>query len=239
MKKLNWSPPRFFSTPHLKNKMALSRTMTLSHAPVPPTTLLGSYYTDNMLFQLIRARAGSKMLREAESINVYNEISELIDQNQLHSAVDRAKQFHEHYPVPEVETPMTSVTTGEICTMNAKDLQELPWVYVHMLQTLTGHDELTGRILNDLLSSSPAAAWRLPLPAGLSNAEAFPHVYNEWLEHNAWVRSFEETCVEIAQIKERLAELGDDGAPYDDGTCGGADGPPPPRYDYLGFICKH
>lgn len=239
--------------------MALSRTMTLSHAPVPSTTLLDSYYTDNMLFQLIRARAGSKMLREAESINVYNEISELIDQNQLHSAVDRAKQFHEHYPVPEVETPMTSVKMEEICTIDPKDLQELPWVYVHMLQTLTGHDELTGRVLNDLLSCSPAAAWRLPLTEGVSNADAFQHVYDEWRQHNVWVQSFEETCKDIAQIKERLAELGEDcpsscgctrqhvcmdctnggGAPYDDSTCGGADGPPPPRYDYFGFLTRN
>jgi hypothetical protein len=227
--------------------MALSRTMTLSHAPVPPTTLLDSYYTDNMLFQLIRARAGSKMLREAESINMYDEIWEYMDENQM-QAVDRAKQFHEHYPVPEVETPMTPMTMEEICTMDPKELQELPWVYVYVLQTLTGHDELTGRILNDLLSCSPAAAWRLPLAAGVSNADAFPHVYDEWLKHNAWVQSFEETCKDIAQIKERLAELGED-CPSSCGctrqnvcmdcTSGGGEGPPPPRYDYFGFLTRN
>lgn len=153
----------------------------------PPTSTMD--YTSNQLYHLIRQRAGSKMLRQAESINMYSQVSEYLDDSHLDSAIQAHKTFEVNYP-RGTESHMGHVSLEEITAIRTKDLTDLPWIYVHMLETLSAHDEFAADLLNMKLESSPAAAWRIPLPSHVAEADSFQYVYEEWLSLNPWIESF-------------------------------------------------
>ena len=141
----------------------------------------------NALYHLIRARAG-KMLRQAESIIMYDKASYYLDESCLHHAVETFKKFEADYP-PFPETPMGSIGLDEIQQIDDKELKDLPWIYVFMLQTLANEPDAS-KLLKQKLAASPAAAWRIPLQEGIAPADAFKHAYDEWLYVNPWIESF-------------------------------------------------
>jgi len=143
----------------------------------------------NALYHLIRARAGTKMLRQAESIIMYDQASNYLDETYLEHAVEVFNKFEADYP-PFPEIPMGSISLDEIQTMDANDLKNLPWIYVFMLQTLAAHDPDASNLLNQKLAASRAAAWRIPLQEGIAPADAFKHTYDEWVYVNPWIESF-------------------------------------------------
>jgi len=144
-------------------------------------------YASNALYHLIRARAGTKMLNQAESIIMYDQASYYLDESCLNMSSEVFKKFEADYP-PFPETPMGSISLDEIQQMNEKELQDLPWIYVFMLQTLA--NDAASNLLTQKLAASPAAAWRIPLPEGIAPADAFKHTYAEWLYVNPWIESF-------------------------------------------------
>jgi hypothetical protein len=145
---------------------------------------------NNSLYNLIRERAGSEMLRKAESINMYNEASDLLGENMTSEAIDLVIEFHKKYSEVPI-TPMVPISLMEVCCIDDQELRDLPWIYVHMLETLVSQDYLSVSTLKHRLAASPAAAWRIPLPEGVSNADAFTYVYDDFMEYNAWIESFE------------------------------------------------
>jgi hypothetical protein len=144
-------------------------------------------YANNALYNLIRARAGSKMLRQAESINMYEQVSDYLDDSHIDASIQLYKDFEEKYP-NGTEVFMGAIWLNEIQNMNAYDLQCLPWIYVHMLETLVSHDPVATSFLKEKLAASPAA-WRIPLP---DVPDAFKHIYEEWIAANPWIQSFTE-----------------------------------------------
>ena len=144
-------------------------------------------YASNALYHLIRARAG-KMLRQAESIIMYDQVSYYLDESCLDMSSEVFKKFEADYP-PFPETPMGSISLDEIQQMNEKELQDLPWIYVFMLQTLAD-DPVASNLLTQKLAASPAAAWRIPLPESIAPTDAFKHTYDEWIYVNPWIESF-------------------------------------------------
>lgn len=148
-------------------------------------------YANNALYHLIRARAGSKMLRQAESINMYEQVSDYLDDSHIDASIQLYKDFETKYP-NGTEVFMGAIWLDEIQNMNAYELQCLPWIYVHMLQTLASHDPFAVTLLKQKLAASPAAAWRIPLPSSIAAEDAFKHIYEEWLAANPWIQSFTE-----------------------------------------------
>jgi hypothetical protein len=147
-------------------------------------------YANNQLYCLIRQRAGSKMLRQAESINMYEQVSDYLDDSHIDASIQLYKTFEANYPNC-TESHMGAIWLDEIQNMDAYELQCLPWIYVHMLETLVSHDPVSVKLLKEKLASSPAAAWRIPLPDVIAE-DAFKHIYEEWLAANEWVQSFTE-----------------------------------------------
>ena len=165
-------------------------------------------YTSN-LYNLIRSRAGSKMLRQAESINMYNQVSDYLDDSQIDAAIQLYRKFEENYPIG-TELHMGSIWFHEIETIDEKELEMLPWVYVHMLEALTGHNIASANLLAHKLAASPASEWRVPLPENLAPADAFTHIYEEWLDANRWIESFT-----LLATAENFSEVYESSTDYD------------------------
>lgn len=146
---------------------------------------------DSNLYHLIRSRAGSKMLRQAESINMYEKVSDYLDDSHIDASIQLYKAFEINYP-SVTESHMGAIWLHEIQNMDAYELQTLPWIYVHMLETLVSHDPFASNFLKQKLAASPAAAWRIPLPDSIAATDAFTHIYEEWLAVNEWIQSFTE-----------------------------------------------
>lgn len=146
-------------------------------------------YANNALYNLIRSRAGSKMLRQAESINMYEQVSDYLDNSHIDASIQLYREFEIKYP-SVTESHMGAIWLDEIQNMDAYELQCIPWIYVHMLETLVSHDPVATSFLKEKLAASPAAAWRIPLPD--VPEDAFKHIYEEWLAANEWVQSFTE-----------------------------------------------
>jgi len=214
-------------------------------------------FENNALYMLIRERAGSEMVRQADAIKMYNQVSDLLSDNLPAQAFDLSRKFQKEYPLDAPRIPMGHINLVEMCAVTDKDLQELPWIYVHMLETLVSSDDLAVKVLKERLAASPAAAWRWPLPEGVSNADAFTHIFNEWVSQNDWVESFEtwvnrdcednytdlDMCSSCTHdLDECTCKLACGCTPHVtcmDCTIGGGQGPPPEKkYDYIGFICS-
>jgi hypothetical protein len=144
-------------------------------------------YEDNALYMLIRERAGSKMLREAEQVNAYNRAQDLFSegtQHDLEMAGREINRFHQLYPPLEKEFPMDFITLSEVARINLKELEQLPWIYVDMLRVLTCRDTVAAELVDKMLKESPAAAWRPNHAVGIEAKDAFNHVYTGWHQAN-------------------------------------------------------
>jgi hypothetical protein len=214
------------------------------------------------LYNLIRERAGSEMLRQAESMKMYDQVSDFLSDNLTSEALDLAMEFHKNYPREAPFTPMGHINLLEVCSIADKELETLPWIYVHMLETLVSQDDLASKVLKEKLAASPAAAWRMPTPEGVSNGDAFAHIFNEWVSQNGWVESFEswatrhdeDDYADLDMCSRCTHDLDDCRCQFACGctrdvtcmdcTSGGGRGPPPTpsslekRYDYIGFLCS-
>lgn len=217
------------------------------------------------LYNLIRERAGSEMLYRAESMKMYDQASDFLSDNLTSEAFDLAVEFRKNYPSEAPVIPMVPINLVEVCAVRDKDLETLPWIYVHMLETLVSHDDLASKVLKEKLAASPAAEWRLPLPEDVSMADAFTHIFNEWVSQNGWVQSFdlwtsrqgEDDCAGFDICSSCRHDFGEcicqqmacgctRRAVCMDCTSGGGEGPAPSpspspsqkHYDYIGVICS-
>jgi len=164
-----------------------------------------STYEDNSLYMMIRDRAGSKMLRQAEQINTFNHVNSLFNDK----ASILINNVWKLYPVLDEETPMSFITFSEVSRIKEKELEGLPWIYVDMLRVLTWQDKFSSRLVNEMIDKSPAAAWRIPLAPGVDNKDAFEYTYSRWYEENRnlvrsaseWAREYtcDETCDETCE----------------------------------------
>jgi hypothetical protein len=135
---------------------------------------------DSPLYQLIRARAGSKMLRQAEAVLNYTEIYGLIMNNKDKQALNVAIKFDAEYPLLAEEIPMTPVTLDDI--KNKLDILNLSWPYIHLLETLCADDSRAIAVINDVLGTTE----------GENKKESFYNFYSYWLIKNiSWTKEFD------------------------------------------------
>jgi hypothetical protein len=136
----------------------------------------------NSLYHLIRERAGSRMLREAEEMETYNNANALFKEAKekcVEEAFTQIKHFKERYPILETEIPMGFISLREIAQIDLIELHELPRIYVDMLRSLTWNDEIAGSILNRMIED-----WWGAL-SDVENGDAFDHAYAEWFNERA------------------------------------------------------
>ena len=143
---------------------------------------INEMFQGNALYQLIRERAGSKMVREAEQVNIYTWANECLGEDGGDAYVaNQAKHFFETYPVLEIERPQSTITLSDVMKMSDKDIEELPWVYVDMLRSITTRSDGAIYVLITKLKRSPATAWREPIDdITVSNEDVFEYSYTRW-----------------------------------------------------------
>ena len=137
----------------------------------------------NKLYQLIRNHAGTKMLREAEEILTYNKVQYLLEENMPDHAIKAIETHNIDYESFTKYEPMRLLTLEQVKAINAYDLELIPWIYVHMLETLS-QDEEVAPLVAEMIRGSPAAAWRVPLEPSVNYGDAFSDVYSNWLQKN-------------------------------------------------------
>jgi hypothetical protein len=138
----------------------------------------------NKTYQLIRANAGSKMIREAEQMIAYDYVNELLSEQQQSAAIQRMSRFLDEYPVPEKETPPNLLNFSEVAQIDFKDLQEIHSIYLEILRSLTWDNNTTAGFVNEAISQALKAAYRIPLTNAVSNKDAFEYVYTKWYQVN-------------------------------------------------------
>jgi hypothetical protein len=78
---------------------------------------------------------------------------------------------------------MKLLTLEQVNAITASDLELIPWIYVHVLETLCQNDDVAP-IINRMILTSPAAAWRVHLDPSVDYGNAFSHVYSNWFQKN-------------------------------------------------------
>lgn len=141
----------------------------------------------NAIYQLIRQRAGSKMLRQAEEIQMYIRVQYYLEEDCLLEAIKEMDSFYEtYYPLVE-ETPMGSISLCEFLdATKGNEIHTLPWIYGMMLQTITSGLPYL-EVLVDKMLKTP---WRVPLKEGVQKKDAFMHTYLHWMMENDWIDGF-------------------------------------------------
>ena len=137
----------------------------------------------NKLYQLIRNHAGSKMIREAEEILTYNKVQYLLEENMPEEALKAIGNYNTNYESFTQYVPMKLLTLEQVKAISASDLELIPWIYVHMLETLCQSEDVAP-IIKPMIYESPAAVWRVPLDPSVDYGNAFSHVYINWFQKN-------------------------------------------------------
>jgi len=160
----------------------------------------------NNISQLIRANAGSKMIREAEQMIAYDCVSELLGEQQQAEAVERIKRFHMEYPLLEKETPPNLLNFSEIAQFSSKELQEIPSIYLEILRSLTWYNETTAAFLNEAITQALKEVYRSPLTTVVNNRDAFEYVYTKWYqESESFINSSNKMALGITFDEASLA----------------------------------
>ena len=136
------------------------------------------------LYELIHESAGSEMIRQAESMAIYDAVAEYLAEGNTSAAVDLAIQF-ENYP--HAFTHMIPLTLEDVSDIHDDEIKNLPFIYIIMLQSLAWDDDAAALINEKILAQGD---WILPLSEGISNKNAFNHIYNKWVTENGWIESF-------------------------------------------------
>lgn len=142
----------------------------------------------NALYSLIYERAGSKMIMDAEEIQMYITVDYFLSEGFKDRAIDVASEFDD-MTYSYGYSPQRPITYEEVMKINPKDLENIPWIYVHVLETLCAGTEAE-KAVNDLIKASEATKWRIPLDSGVANRDAFEHVCRKWKLENTWIDSF-------------------------------------------------
>jgi hypothetical protein len=138
------------------------------------------------LYELIRESAGSEMIRQAERMAIYDAVAEYLGEGKTSPALDLAMQF-ENYPY--AFTHMIPFTLEDVADIHDDEIKNLPFIYIIMLQSLAWDDDAAA-LINEKILAQAQGDWILPLSEGISNKNAFNHVYNKWLAENGWIESF-------------------------------------------------
>jgi hypothetical protein len=134
----------------------------------------------SQLYQLIRDRAGSKMLRQAEAILNYTEIYGLVMNNKETELFNLAAKFDTLYPLLAEEIPMIPIKFEDI--KNKFDMLNLSCPYIHLLETLCADDARAVALIDTVLGTGDTE----------NKKDSFDNFYNLWLIKNIdWTNKFD------------------------------------------------
>jgi hypothetical protein len=142
---------------------------------------------NNKLYNLIRHKAGSKMLRQAEEVNLCIRleycIEESIEDEYCQKMIDEYKR---RYPQMIEEIPMDYLTISEALDISLDDLSFLPYIYVHILETLASTNKNIEGIVNNKISICEARNWRVKKSDTVQNKDSFSVVYSDFLKDDTF-----------------------------------------------------
>ena len=134
-------------------------------------------------------RAGTEMLQKGEEILMYLDIQHFLEKKLYGAALDTANTYDADYCfLPEV--PMEFITLNEIKAIKKEELRSLPWIYVHMLETLCSKDAETEMAINTLIKESSLSKWYTPMIEGITHKHSFSYNYTKWHYDNQWTEGF-------------------------------------------------
>ena len=138
---------------------------------------------NNKLYNLIRHKAGSKMLRQAEEVNLCIRLEYCIEENIADEYCQKIiNEYKRRYPQMIQEIPMEYLTIGEALDISLEDLTHLSYIYVHILETIASTNKNIEDIVNNKIAVCEASMWRIPLPIGVENKDSFTRVYSDFLK---------------------------------------------------------
>jgi hypothetical protein len=141
----------------------------------------------NKLYNLIRYKAGSKMLRQAEEVNLCIRLEYCIEENIADEYCQKIiGEYKRLYPQMIQEIPMDYLTISEALDISLDDLTHIPYIYVHILETLASTNKYIEDIVNNKIAVCEASLWRLPLPLGVENKDSFNRVYSDFLKDESF-----------------------------------------------------
>ena len=132
----------------------------------------------NSLYVLICERAGSAMLRRADAVLNYEQISRYLENNQHDYAITCAKNFDESHPLSNEQTPVIPIYLEDI--VNHNDITTLPEPYLHILETLCVDDPYASELIEYISGSNV-----------IDKANSFTNFYNNWIVDNPWTQEFD------------------------------------------------
>jgi len=139
------------------------------------------------LYNLIRHKAGSKMLRQAEEINLCIRLEYCIEENIADDYCEKlVNDYKRRYPQMIEEIPMEYLTVSEAVVISLADLMHLPYIYVYMLKTLASANKNIEAFVNKKIAICQANLWRVPLDDGVENKDSFSRVYSDFLEDESF-----------------------------------------------------
>jgi len=143
------------------------------------------------LYHIIRSRSGSKMLQQGEEINTFMRIKRLLEEGNITEAVNIFHEYLSKYENYESNppSPISPFSYSDVQEINKNELYQIPYIYVHMLETLCETDD-AAKLLSTMIKKSymPIEYKRFP---GLPNAEIFPFVRCGWYGKNYyWIKRF-------------------------------------------------
>jgi uncharacterized protein with von Willebrand factor type A (vWA) domain len=124
------------------------------------------------MLSLIKSRAGSKMLREADRMVTYDHVYDLFCEKNLEEACDELERHAEIYLEYE---PKSFIDLEEI---DFEEVWTLHPAYMSVLRSLTWHDPDTATTLNKKLEEMGYEV------TDVENKDAFEYAYTEWFHRN-------------------------------------------------------
>ena len=143
------------------------------------------------LYYLIRSNCGSKMLQQGEEINTFIRIKRLLEEAKLMEAVRIFHTYLDKYENSESNPPLPStlLTYKDVQQIKIDELQQIPWIYVHMLETLCQAND-AAKLIREMIKKSYMCTEYKSFP-GLPNADIFPFVRCGWYGKNYyWMKAF-------------------------------------------------
>jgi hypothetical protein len=124
------------------------------------------------MLNLIKSRAGSKMIREADRMVTYDRIYDLFCANNLEEVCEEIERHAEIYLEYQ---PKSFIDLSEI---DFEDVATLGPVYMNVLRSLTWHDPETATTLNQRLEAMGYTV------TDVENKDAFEYAYTDWFHRN-------------------------------------------------------
>jgi len=131
------------------------------------------------------------MLQQGEEINTFIRIKRLLEEENIVEAINIFHAYLSNYENYESNpySPSTPFSYNDVQQINKDELKQIPYIYIHMLETLCQTKD-AAKLIREMIKKSSMPAEYKYFP-GLPNAEIFPFVRCGWYGRNYyWMKRF-------------------------------------------------